>query len=71
MKSRLPVEIAAIYQMWGALLTSMLVPLLIALIITLISTLDRPRPKVVGITRQPLLDLKAALSTSAPEPASC
>lgn len=39
-----------------------MLPLLIAVVITLIADLDRPRQGLVGISQQPLLDLKASLS---------
>jgi hypothetical protein len=41
-----------------------MLPLLVAVVITLISDLDRPRQGLVGISQQPLLDLKASLSNT-------
>lgn len=38
-----------------------LLPLLIAVVITLIADLDRPRQGLVGISQQPLIDLKQSL----------
>lgn len=38
-----------------------LLPLLVAVVITLISDLDRPRQGLVGISQQPLIDLKESL----------
>lgn len=41
---------------------NIVLPLLIAVAITLIADLDRPRGGLIGISQQPLLDLKASLS---------
>ena len=45
-----------------------LLPLLIAVVIALISDLDRPRQGLVGISQQPLLELKASLSAPSTNP---
>ena len=39
-----------------------MLPVLIAVVITLISDLDRPRQGLVGISQQPMLDLKTSIS---------
>ena len=39
-----------------------MLPVLIAVVITLISDFDRPRQGLIGISQQPLLDLKASIS---------
>ncbi len=44
-------------------LANALLPLLIAVVITLVSDFDRPRQGLVGISQQPLLDLKASFSS--------
>jgi hypothetical protein len=41
-------------------------PLLIAVVVSIVADLDRPRRGLIGISQQPLLDLKAALEQSAP-----
>jgi hypothetical protein len=43
-------------------LSNILLPLLVTALITLVSDLDRPRQGLVGISQQPLLDLKASFS---------
>jgi hypothetical protein len=45
---------------------NIMLPLLIAVVITIISDLDRPRHGFIGISQQPLLDLKASLSSPPP-----
>ncbi|MGE5209327.1 MAG: hypothetical protein ACM3KL_08360 [Alphaproteobacteria bacterium] len=40
---------------------TVLLPLLVAIVVTLISDLDAPRQGLIGITKQPLLDLKQSL----------
>jgi hypothetical protein len=42
-----------------------MLPVLIAVVITLIADFDRPRQGLIGISQQPLLDLKANLSAPA------
>ena len=42
--------------------SNVMLPLLIAVVVTLISDFDRPRQGMVGISQQPLLDLKASFS---------
>lgn len=42
-------------------LTHVLLPLLIAVVITLVADLDRPRGGVIGISQQPLVDLRRSL----------
>jgi uncharacterized membrane protein len=41
--------------------STLLLPLLLAVVITLISDLDAPRQGLIGITKQPLLDLQQSL----------
>ena len=41
--------------------STILLPLLIAIVITLISDLDAPRRGIIGISKQPLLDLRQSL----------
>jgi hypothetical protein len=41
-------------------------PLLIAVIVSIVADLDRPRRGLIGLSQQPLLDLKATLAHSAP-----
>jgi hypothetical protein len=43
--------------------STVLVPLLLAVVITLIADLDRPQKGVIGISNQPLLDLKQSLES--------
>ncbi len=43
--------------------SNVMLPLLIAVVITLISDFDRPRQGLVGISQQPLLNLKASFSS--------
>ena len=43
-----------------------MLPLLIAVVITLIADFDRPRHGLIGISQQPLLDLKQSLQRSQP-----
>ncbi len=45
---------------------NILLPLLIAVVITLISDLDRPHHGLIGISQQPLIDLKASFSPAQP-----
>ena len=51
-----------------ATLSSVLLPLLIAVLITLVSDFDRPRQGLIGISQQPLIDLKASISNPKPNP---
>jgi hypothetical protein len=44
-------------------LSNMLIPLLIAIVITLITDLDHPRRGLIGISQQPLLDLKQSIQS--------
>jgi hypothetical protein len=46
--------------------SNLILPLLIAVVITLISDLDRSRVGLIGVSQQPLVDLKAGLT--APNP---
>jgi hypothetical protein len=46
--------------------TNVLLPLLIAVVITLISDLDRQNQGLIGISQQPLLDLKASMTPTQP-----
>jgi hypothetical protein len=46
--------------------TNAVLPLLIAVAITFIADLDRPRGGLIGISQQPLLDLKLSLQSSQP-----
>jgi hypothetical protein len=50
----------------GTGFSNVLLPLLIAVVITLISDLDHPRRGLVGISQQPLLDLKQSLQSLQP-----
>ena len=43
-----------------------MLPLLIAVVITIIADFDRPRCGLIGISQQPLLDLKESLQTKQP-----
>lgn len=43
--------------------STILLPLLIAIVITLISDLDAPRRGIIGISKQPLLDLRQSLQS--------
>ncbi len=43
--------------------SAVLVPLLIAVVITIIADFDRPRQGLIGISQQPLLDLKESLQS--------
>jgi len=43
-----------------------ILPLLIAVVITIIADFDRPRHGLIGISQQPLLDLKQSLQRSQP-----
>jgi hypothetical protein len=45
---------------------NVVLPLLIAVVITLIADLDRPRGGLIGISQQPLLDLKESFQTKQP-----
>jgi hypothetical protein len=45
---------------------NLLLPALIAIVVTLISDLDRPRQGLIGISQQPLLDLKASIAKPTP-----
>jgi Protein of unknown function (DUF4239) len=45
---------------------NILLPLLIAVVITLITDLDRPRGGLIGISQQPILDLKQAFHPGGP-----
>ena len=47
---------------------NIILPLLIATVITLIADLDRPRGGLIGISQQPLLDLKESLNGFTPQP---
>jgi len=47
-------------------LSGAMLPLLIAVVITLIADFDRPRHGLIGISQQPLLDLKQSLQRSQP-----
>jgi hypothetical protein len=47
-----------------SIFSNAMLPLLVAVVITLIADLDRPRQGLVGISQQPLLDLKASLSNA-------
>jgi hypothetical protein len=40
-----------------------MLPLLIAVVITIIADFDRPRHGLIGISQQPLLDLKLSLQS--------
>ncbi len=40
---------------------NVVLPLLIAVVITLIADLDRPRRGLIGISQQPLVDLKQSI----------
>lgn len=42
--------------------SNVMLPALIAVVITLISDVDRPRQGLVGVSQQPLVDLKASIS---------
>jgi hypothetical protein len=44
-----------------SLLTTVLLPLLITFVITLVADLDRPRRGLIGISQQPLIDVREAL----------
>jgi hypothetical protein len=46
--------------------TNIALPLLLAVVITLIADLDRPRGGLIGISQQPMLDLKQSLQPGEP-----
>lgn len=46
--------------------SNVMLALLIAVVITIIADIDRPRHGLIGISQQPMLDLKASLSKSQP-----
>src|SRR5262249_54990193 len=46
-------------------MTHLLLPLLVALVVSLTADLDESREGLIGISQQPLLDLKASISASA------
>lgn len=46
--------------------SDVMLPLLIAVVITIIADFDRPRHGLIGISQQPLLDLKQSLRRSQP-----
>ena len=46
--------------------TNAMLPLLVAVAITLIADMDRPRRGLIGISQQPLVDLKRSLEVSQP-----
>jgi hypothetical protein len=47
-------------------LSNIVLPLLIAVVITLIVDLDRPRGGLIGISQQPMIDLKQSLQSERP-----